>query len=192
MAQLQRGMLPIGELMIEHRLIDRMLALMRIELDRIGAFGKADPEFIDSAVAFVKEYADICHHGKEEKILFARLMEKRLAPDMKKMVEDLVQEHRFVRDLTNTLVRAKDQYVGGRPEGLPGIIASLNSIVEFYPKHVEKEERHFFIPAMEYFSDAEKDAMLRMFREFDARLFHDEFRMMVSGMEDKWHPPPGK
>jgi hemerythrin-like domain-containing protein len=189
MAQVQRGMLPIGELMIEHRLIDRMLALMRIELDRIGAYGKADPEFIDSAVAFVKEYADICHHGKEEKILFARLAEKRLTPEMKKMVEDLVQEHRFVRDLTNDLVRAKDQYMNNRPEGKPGIISCLNSIVEFYPRHVEKEEKHFFIPAMDYFSDDEKETMLRMFREFDARLFHDEFRMMVSGMEDRWKPP---
>jgi hemerythrin-like domain-containing protein len=189
MAQVQGRMLPIGELMIEHRLIDRVLKLMRIELDRIGIYGKADPEFIDSAVAFIKEYADISHHGKEEKILFARLMEKDLTPDMKKMVDDLVQEHRFVRDLTNELARAKDQYVSGRQEGLAGIISMLNSIAEFYPGHVEKEEKHFFIPAMGYFSDSEKESMLRMFREFDARLFHDEFRMMVSGMEDRWHEP---
>jgi len=32
--------------------------------------------------------------------------------------------------------------------------------------------------------------MLRTFREFDARLFHGEYRMMVSGMEDRWHAPP--
>ena len=36
MAQAYRGMLPVGELMIEHRLIDRMLILMRIEIERIG------------------------------------------------------------------------------------------------------------------------------------------------------------
>jgi hemerythrin-like domain-containing protein len=190
MAQVQRGMLPIGELMIEHRLIDRMLKLMRMELDRIGAYGNADPELIDSAVSFIKEYADFCHHGKEEKILFARLMEKPISPDLKKMVDDLVQEHIFVRNLTNELVRAKDQYMNGKPEGKAGIISSINSIVEFYPKHVEKEEKHFFMPAMGYFSGAEKEEMLRMFREFDGRLLHDEFRMMVSGMEDMWHAPP--
>lgn len=193
MAQMQGHMLPIGELMIEHRLIDRMLKLMRIELDRIGAYGKADPELIESMATFMKEYADICHHGKEEQILFPRLSEKQVSPDMAMMVEDLVQEHRFVRNLTNDLVRANDLYINGRPEGRAGIISSLNSIVEFYPRHVEKEEKHFFIPAMGYFSDAEKDAMLLMFREFDDRLLYDEFRMMVSAMEDQWHaPPPGK
>ncbi len=193
MAQVQGHMLPIGELMIEHRLIDRMLKLMRVEMDRIGAYGKADPELIESVVTFMKEYADICHHGKEEKILFARLSEKPVSPDMKRMIDDLTQEHRFVRNLTNELVRANDQYVNGRPEGKAGIISSLNSIVEFYPKHVEKEEKHFFIPAMEYFSEKERDTMLGMFREFDDRLLYDEFRMMVSGMEDRWHaPPPGK
>ncbi len=190
MAQVQGPMLPIGELMIEHRLIDRMLKLMRIELDRIGAYGKADPGLIESVVTFMKEYADICHHGKEERILFSRLSEKPVSPDMKRMVDDLTQEHRLVRNLMNELVRANDQYIDGRPEGKAGIISSLNSIVEFYPKHVEKEERHFFMPAMGYFSDDEKAAMLWMFREFDARLFHDEYRMMVSGMEDRWHAPP--
>jgi hypothetical protein len=35
--------------------------------------------------------------------------------------------------------------------------------------------------------------MIGMFREFDARLLNDEYRMMVSGMEDRWHaPPPGQ
>ena len=157
MAQAHRGMLPVGELMIEHRLIDRMLGLMRVEIERIGELGRADPEFIDSAVSFIKEYADFCHHGKEEKILFARLSEKPISPEMKKMVEDLTQEHILVRNLTNELVRAKDKYMEGKPEGTADIISCINSITVFYPKHVEKEEKHFFMPAMGYFSDDEKD-----------------------------------
>jgi len=189
MAQVQGHMLPIGELMIEHRLIDRILKLMRIELDRIGAYGTADPEFIDSAVVFMKEYADICHHGKEEQILFARLKEKKLSPEMRKMVDDLTQEHVFVRNLTNEIVRAKDRYVGQDPEGKPSIISTLNIMIEFYPKHVEKEEKHFFIPAMKYFTDEEKNTMLGTFREFDARLFHDEFQMMITGLEDRYKEP---
>ncbi len=191
MAQAYRGMLPVGELMIEHRLIDRMLALMRVEMDRIGEFNRADPGFIDSAVSFINEYADFCHHGKEEKILFARLSEKPISPEMKKMVHDLTQEHVFVRNLTNELVRAKDKYMEGKPGGMADIIACINSIVVFYPKHVEKEEKHFFMPAMSYFSDDEKADMMRMFREFDSRLFHDEFKMTVSSLEDQWHIHPG-
>ncbi len=186
MAHVERVMMPVGALMIEHRLIERMLGLMRAELDRIGSYGHADPDFIGSATAFIKEYADICHHGKEERVLFARLSEKPIPASLKKMVDDLTQEHVFVRKLTSSLARANESYVQGRPEATADIISSINSIVEFYPRHVEKEEKHFFQPAMSYFSDAEKGDMLRTFYEFDSRLFHDEYRMMVSGLEEKW------
>lgn len=191
MAQMRRGMLPIGQLMIEHRLIDRMLDLMRVEIDRIGEYGRADPEFIDLSVRFIKEFADICHHGKEEKILFARLEEKPLTPEMRKMVDDLVQDHVFVRNLTNEVVRAKDRYMENSQAGKPDVISTINAIVVFYPRHVEKEEKHFFLPAMDYFSGDEMEEMLRAFMEFDSRLFHDEYRMMVSEMEDQWHVRKG-
>lgn len=191
MAQAYRGTLPVGELMIEHRLIDRMLRLMRIEVDRIGELGRADPEFIDSVVSFIKEYADFCHHGKEEKILFARLSEKPISTEMKKMVDDLTQEHILVRNLTNELVRAKDKYMEGKPGGTADIISCINGITVFYPRHVEKEEKHFFMPAMSYFSEDEKTEMMKMFREFDSRLFHDEFKMIVTSLEERWHIASG-
>jgi hypothetical protein len=37
-----RKMMPIGSLMIEHRLIERMIALMRQELDRITTDNTVD------------------------------------------------------------------------------------------------------------------------------------------------------
>jgi len=191
MAQMYRAMQPIAPLMIEHRLIEHMVALLKIELDRIGAYGRIDPDFIDNAVSFMKEFSDISHHGKEEKILFAELSKKPLAREMKKMMDDLIEEHRFMRKLVNDLVRAKDNYMQLNPDAKAQIIACLNSLAEFYPPHIEKEDKHFFIPAMDYLSDGEKDSMLRAFQEFDSLLFHDEYRMMVTGMEERWHPPSG-
>ena len=73
-------MLPIAPLMIEHRLIERMIHLIQQELERIQANVAVDPEFafvdsvfIDTAVDFLRTYADRCHHGKEEDILFPEL-----------------------------------------------------------------------------------------------------------------------
>ncbi len=187
MAQTRRGMLPVGQLMIEHRLIDRMLDLMRIEIDRIGEYDRVDPEFIDLSVRFIKEFADICHHGKEEKILFPRLEEKPVTGDMRKMIDDLIQEHIFIRNLTSDIVMAKERYMEGKPSGKADVISAINAIVVFYPRHVEKEEKHFFLPAMDYFSGEEKEEMLGAFMEFDSRLFYDQYRMAVSEMEDRWH-----
>ena len=72
-------MLPIAPLMIEHRLIEKMLAVIQKEIDRGEQQNKINPEFIDLAVDFIRIYADRCHHGKEEDILFRDLRQKALS-----------------------------------------------------------------------------------------------------------------
>lgn len=62
--------MPIGPLMKKHRLIERMIALMERELFRLKDGKEMDPVFIDVAADFIRTYADRCHHGKEEDILF--------------------------------------------------------------------------------------------------------------------------
>jgi len=190
MAQMQRRMLPVGQLMIEHQLTYRIIYLFNRELERIGHTGQADPEFIDAGARYMRDFADICHHGKEERILFTRLAEKPLASDLKKIMDDLIQEHILMRKITNDLVRAKEKYLRNDPGGKPDIISSINDIVQLYPAHMEKEDRHFFMPAMGYFSDREKEDMLDMFLEFDSRLFHDGYRTLVAGLEERWDIKP--
>ena len=76
--------MPVGPLMIEHRLIERMIALIEKELQSIEASEKVNLPFTDSAIDFIKTYADRTHHGKEEDILFKNLEEKTISGDHKK------------------------------------------------------------------------------------------------------------
>ena len=59
-----------GPLMIEHRLIEKMLSLIKDTLVQIESTNKVDPLLVDTAVDFIRMYADRTHHGKEEDILF--------------------------------------------------------------------------------------------------------------------------
>ena len=43
----------------------------------------------------------------------------------------------------------------------------METLIKRYPVHIEKEDKHFFIPSMEYLSMQEQTAMLEEFREFD-------------------------
>ncbi len=58
-------MQPRGPLMIEHRLIERMIALIKKEIQRLQESSTVNPVFIDTAVDFIRTYADRTHHGKE-------------------------------------------------------------------------------------------------------------------------------
>ena len=54
-------MMPIGPLMIEHRLIERMITLLKEALREAEEQQRVDPRFIDSATRFIREYADLLH-----------------------------------------------------------------------------------------------------------------------------------
>jgi Uncharacterized conserved protein len=65
-------MKPIGPLMWEHRLIEKMLVSVMRHIDQAEKSRKVNPLIIDIAVDFIRTYADRTHHGKEEEILFQR------------------------------------------------------------------------------------------------------------------------
>jgi hemerythrin-like domain-containing protein len=46
-------MLPIGPLMIEHRLIERMIGLMKKQITRFERKKEVNPEVIETAVDFI-------------------------------------------------------------------------------------------------------------------------------------------
>jgi hemerythrin-like domain-containing protein len=177
-------MMPIGPLMIEHRLIERMIKVMSRELKRIEGERVVDPVFVDTSVDFIRNYADRCHHGKEEDILFRDLKDKSLAEAHRRTMEELIEEHKWGREKTAKLVAANQRYATGEQEALSDIISAIKSLIAFYPKHIEKEDKHFFIPVMDYFSTEEKDAMLREGYDFDKMLIHEKYGELVARYEE--------
>jgi hemerythrin-like domain-containing protein len=177
-------MMPIGPLMIEHRLIERMIELMKREAQQAEKEKQVNPRFIEAATHFIKAYADRCHHGKEEDILFRELKKKDISNEHKKILDELVQEHKWGRETTAKLVDANTRYTKGDEEALPEIAHCIRLLIDFYPKHIEKEDKHFFLPVMKYFSEQEKEAMLKEGYEFDSTLIHQENADMVSAWEE--------
>jgi len=176
--------LPIGPLMIEHRLIERMIAVMARELERVQEQGEADPSFIETAVNFIRIYADACHHGKEEKILFRDLQKKEMKSEDKQIMEELIEEHKLGRKLTGQLVEAKTRYEKGDDTAIMTIVNTMQQLVNFYPKHIEKEDKHFFKSAMTYLNTDEKEAMLKEEHEFDQGFIHVVYQDIVNQAED--------
>jgi len=172
-------MKPIGPLMWEHRLIEHMVDLLRSEIDRITGRKTANVILIEQAVDFFRTYADRTHHGKEEEILFRDLAQKKMSPEHRKIMDELVREHIHGRELVRKLVEAKDLYVNGYAEALPHIARELKELVDFYPKHIEKEDKGFFFPCLAYFTEAEQTRMLREFRDFDRNMIHEKYRTVV-------------
>jgi hemerythrin-like domain-containing protein len=178
-------MKPIGPLMWEHRLIEQMVVLLRGEIDRITSGKTVNVILVEQAVDFFRTYADRTHHGKEEEILFRDLALKKMSPEHRKIMDELVKEHIHGRELVRKLVEAKDLYVNGHAEALPRIASELRELVDFYPGHIEKEDKHFFFPCLDYFTQAEQERMLQEFRDFDRNMIHEKYRTVVENFLGK-------
>ena len=173
-----------GLLMVEHRVIDRMIAVMAGRIEPIRQEGDLDPLFVDRAVDFIRTYADRTHHGKEEDILFRDLKARPLSSELRRQMDELVQDHQWARETTRHLIEANARYHSGDGGALSDIAETLQALVDFYPKHIQKEDEIFFPVARAYFTQEEDQAMLREFWEFDRRMIHEKYRAVVEELEE--------
>jgi len=179
-------MLPIGQLMIEHRIIDRMVSLLKKESERAGSKEQININLICVAVDFFKSYADRCHHGKEEDIMFKDLGTRPLSSEHKKMMADLMQDHARARELIGKLETAKTGCQRENPDTVREIKECLKKLVDLYTSHIKKEDKQFFVSSMTYFTKNEQDEMLFRFEAFDRTLIHEKYKKLVEKAEKEY------
>lgn len=176
-------MMPVGPLMIEHRLIERLIDLLSRHVKSASSPAMINLTLIEKGVDFLRTYADRCHHGKEEDILFAALADKPLYDEEKRILSELLEEHTIARSSVMALALAREQALQGRVEAYHDIVEIIGKITVLYPAHIEKEDKHFFVPVMGYFSKEEQEIMLRQFEAFDQQLIHEKYRTLVENLE---------
>jgi len=178
--------------MWEHRLIERTVGLISGELERISEVNGANVEFLIVAVDFFRTYADRTHHGKEESILFRELAKKALSEEHNRIMNELIEEHVFGRQLVSGLADAMGRYRTSGTSAFRDVETYLQKLIGFYPVHIEKEDKHFFYPCLEYLSKQEQDSMLQEFWEFDRKMIHERYQRAVEEMEKlKGQSPTG-
>jgi hemerythrin-like domain-containing protein len=145
--------------------------------------GKIDYSAVRISVDFFKTYIDEFHHGKEESILFKALDKKPLSPEDRTIMGELMDEHSRARRVVEKLekvVRYREQAHVTLDE-ISGHIAML---LKWYPAHIEKEDKRFFIHAMTYLSDQEQASLLEELREFDRSFTQERYTVLIGDLEE--------
>lgn len=170
-------MLPIALLLNEHGIIKLMIdsAVEKVKTTPKPPKKETTPEFTDIFVDFFRNYAERCHEGKEETILFRELANKQISTEHKKTMDELITEHMYARETVNTLEETQKKYAQGETTAFTEIQTILKQLVEFYTKHIEKENTRFYYPSMGYFSTQELDNMVEEFLRFDANVIHIKY-----------------
>jgi len=184
LCKFEKDMIPIGPLMIEHRLIDKMIELLEKESKRMRETNVMDIKFISQAVDFLKMYADRCHHGKEEEIYFKKLNTKQLSTQDSDMLKNLLDDHARARSLVAKISdNLEEIYSESRSQITKKTASIIEDLTRLYRSHVHKEDKQFFVPSINYLSKEEKDDMLCQFWEFDKGLIHEKYRSVLLQFE---------
>lgn len=159
---------PIEQLVDDHRYILMVVEYLKTIAEDIEDKGKAlDAPLLRQTVAFLREFADVCHHGKEEDLLFPALVAANV-PESGCPIGGLQGEHNKGRALVGKLEQGLDRLVSDEGEGRRQIAEAVRGLVDLYPAHIWREDAMVF-PMAKTLLDAESLARLeRGFAEVEA------------------------
>lgn len=126
----------------EHQWILKVSGAMERILDREPYHG-LDYDAMEDCVSFVRLFADACHHGQEEDLLFPEL-EARGMPRDAGPIAVMLREHEMGRALVGHMRRALPQARKGDPEARDVLVNSGRGYIELIRAHINKEDNVLF------------------------------------------------
>jgi hemerythrin-like domain-containing protein len=130
-------------LMAEHRVIERVLAVLNTAAERLEQGQPVRPGFFKDASDFIKGFADGCHHRKEEGVLFEAMVNhgmSRLGGPIAVMLAD----HEQGRSFTRGMRAAAEKLEAGDASAREAVITNARGYVTLLQQHIMKEDNILF------------------------------------------------
>ena len=173
---------PIHQLTHEHHHILQVVHSLSAIDQELAAGHRPDPARLRNIIAFMREFADRCHHAKEEAILFPA-MEAKGVPHGGCPLEALRREHVLGRERVGALVAAIDALEGGDAAAPAALREAIAALQQLYPNHIWKEDQMVFPMAERLFTQAEMDALNARFAQAEIDLGQDHERYVAFAEE---------
>lgn len=157
----------------EHRVIELVLGAIDREARKAAHGEPIDPGFFAQAIDFIRNFADKCHHGKEEGILFKAMAEKGVPVEggpIGVMLGDHEEGRRFIRAAREALDR----------NDLRAVADSLTRYTALLRQHIMKEDNVLYPMAERVLSEAELDDLAERFEAV-------EREEMGEGTHERYH-----
>ena len=153
-------MKPIVELTAEHGPIKLMLRVLEKMCGKIENEGTVPDEHFRQAVVFIREFADQCHHGKEEKLLFPAMKENDI-PEEIALIDVLIEEHKTGRSFARGMAEAIDA------ENYALFCENARNYVLLLDQHIDKENSVLFPMADKSLSKEKQNELEKGFEDVE-------------------------
>jgi hemerythrin-like domain-containing protein len=185
----------IEVLMNEHRLIEQVLgSLETFGAEVEGGLVPRRPLLADYG-AFFREFADACHHGKEEDILFRKMVERGFPLESGPLAV-MLHEHTVGRGHVSALRQAGEGEGPLAAAETRRVVESAGAFIPLLRSHIQKEDRILYPMALQVLTGPELDAMETEFEAHAARMRGDGSIDRLHGLADRlvaaFRPDPAR
>jgi hemerythrin-like domain-containing protein len=138
-AKAEDTMTPTEILKHEHKMILMVIDAIEKEVREVERTGKVDAERIGKMIDFVRNFADRCHHAKEEDILFVRMREKGMPSDSGPIAV-MLKEHADGRKNISLAAGVLQKAAEGDGPATTTMKNSLLAYAGLLRAHIQKED----------------------------------------------------
>ncbi len=163
----------------EHDAILKMLAATEEVARRLQINEPVEGGVLEGLLEFFREFADHCHHGKEEEVLFPFLEQKGM-PREGGPIGVMLHEHEQGRALVREMADAAAAYRRGESGAGPRWANAASGYVHVLREHIDKENNVLFVLAERLLSPDEQDRLAKQFETI-------ELEKMGAGTHERLH-----
>lgn len=170
----------------EHDAIGTMLRILEAVTKKLQDGQSVDPDHLGEIVEFFREFADRCHHGKEEEIFFPAL-EMAGIPKEGGPIGVMLQEHDQMRAFMRGLAGAVDRHRSGDSGAVPEILRHANDYAVMLRGHIDKENQVLFKMAGMHLSPEEEKELADRFEVMETERIgagrHEKLHAVLERLE---------
>ena len=170
----------------EHEGIKLMLTIIENISNDLREGNDLNKDHYAKIIEFVKGFADKCHHGKEEDILFPAMVNHGI-PKEGGPIAVMLNEHQLGRGHIKSLSSAFEKYIAGNKQEINNIISSSMSYVELLRNHIEKENNILFMMADKVLNEAEQSKIFDAFEKLEVEKIgigkHEEYHHLLKKLK---------
>ncbi|MGA2263221.1 MAG: hemerythrin domain-containing protein [Acidobacteriota bacterium] len=168
----------------EHEAILSMLDATAETARRVNRDEPVHLEILEGLLEFFKVFADRCHHGKEEELLFPAL-ERKGMPQTGGPIGVMLFEHEQGRALIRRMSQAAAEIAGGNPAAAKSWAAAAHEYTALLRAHIDKENNILFVMAERILSDDEQTGLAEAFEKLEVEKMGEGTHERLHGLMNK-------
>ena len=151
-------------LMIEHESVLKMLEIMTAVANQLNNGENLPAGDLEDILLFLRVFVDKCHHGKEENILFPKLVEIGI-PNEGGPVGMMLHEHVIGRGYIAGFAAGTAKYKAGDKEGAKEITENIKGYSDLLTSHIFKENNVLYKMADMHLTSQDQTALMERFEQ---------------------------